>query len=80
MEYIHIYIKYKGYIFVCSYIVRRPQNFTKSPPWICPRGYVLTVKSTAEISQNFVAFSECMNFIYSLWKRGENNHAKQHSM
>ena len=25
--------------------------------------YVVTVKSTAEISQNFVAFSEYMNFI-----------------
>ena len=25
--------------------------------------YVVTVKSTVEISQNFVAFSECMNFI-----------------
>ena len=24
--------------------------------------YVVTVKSTVEISQNFVAFSECMNF------------------
>ena len=25
--------------------------------------YVVAVKSTVEISQNFVAFSECMNFI-----------------
>ena len=28
--------------------------------------YVVTVKSTVEISQNFVAFSEYMNFICKL--------------
>ena len=27
--------------------------------------FVVTVKSTVQISQNFVAFSEYMNFIYS---------------
>ena len=26
--------------------------------------YIITVKSTVEISQNFVAFSECMNFTF----------------
>ena len=29
--------------------------------------YVVTVKSTAEISQNFVAFSEYMNFTYRVY-------------
>ena len=29
--------------------------------------YVVTVKSTVEISQNFVAFSEYMNFIRYQW-------------
>ena len=27
---------------------------------------LVTVKSTVDISQNFVAFSECMNFIYNM--------------
>ena len=30
--------------------------------------YVVPVKSTVEISQNFVAFSECMNFMSIQWK------------
>ena len=29
--------------------------------------YVVTVKSTVEISQNFVAFSEYMNFTILVW-------------
>ena len=33
--------------------------------------YVVTVKSTMEISQNFVAFSEYMNFTENSWKRAE---------
>ena len=39
----------------------RPQNFAKSPPYFCPT-YVVPVKSKVEISQNFVTFSEYMNF------------------
>ena len=49
-------------------ILRRPQNFAKSPPQICPmQSYVLCtpVKSSVEISQNFMAFLEYMNFIKS---------------
>ena len=29
--------------------------------------YVVMVKSTVEISQNFEAFSEYMNFMYEVW-------------
>ena len=38
------------------------QNFAKSSPYFCPM-YVVPVKSKVKISQNFVAFSECMNFM-----------------
>ena len=31
--------------------------------------YVVTVKSTVEISQNFVAFSEYMNFMFNINER-----------
>ena len=34
--------------------------------------YVVTVKSTVEISQNFVAFSEYMNFIIGFLTRVQN--------
>ena len=43
------------------YSERRPQNFAKSPPYFCPT-YVVPVKIKEEISQNFVAFSEYINF------------------
>ena len=42
--------------------MRRPQNFVKSPPYFCLYYIQSTVKSKVEISQNFVAFSEYMNF------------------
>ena len=42
------------------YILRRPQNFEKYPPYFWPT-YVVPVKSKVEISQNLVAFSENMN-------------------
>ena len=35
--------------------------------------YVLPVKSKVKMSPNFVAFSECMNFITKNWKRFELN-------
>ena len=41
-----------------SYIVRRPENFAKSLPYICL--YVLYTKKV-DISQNFVAFLEYTN-------------------
>ena len=41
--------------------MRRSQNFAKSPPYFCPQ-YLHTNKRKVEISQNFVAFSEYMNF------------------
>ena len=37
------------------------QNFANSPPYFCPK-YVVLVKSKVEISQNYVAFSEYLNF------------------
>ena len=43
-----------------SYILRRPQKLSKSPK--VDLSYGVLVKSTVEISQNFVAFSEYMNF------------------
>ena len=46
-----------------SYFLRRPQNFAKSSPYFCP-AYVVPVKSKLKILQNFVAFSESMNFKY----------------
>ena len=51
------------------FLIRRPQNFTKSSPYFCPT-YVVPVKSKVEISQTFVAFSEFMNFTSSIctWK------------
>ena len=49
-----IFVKY-------IYILRRPQNFGKSPHYIL-LSYVLPVQSKVKISQNFVAFSEYMNF------------------
>ena len=39
-------------------ILRKPQNFAKFPPYFC----LYVDKSKVEISQNFVAFSEYMNF------------------
>ena len=48
----------------CSYILRRPQNFSKSPSYLL--FYVVPVKSKVEISQNFVAFSEYMNFMQGI--------------
>ena len=44
-----------------KFIYSEKATFAKSPPQICPK-YVVTVKSTVEISQNCVAFSEYMNF------------------
>ena len=41
-----------------SYNVRRPQNFAKSSPYLCT-----VVKIKMKFSQNFVAFSEYMNFM-----------------
>ena len=56
------------------YILRRPQNFAKSPPYFCQYSI-----SKVEISQNFVAFSEYMNFktngvtfVHLIWKKLEN--------
>ena len=49
-----IFVKY-------IYILRRPQNFGKSLHYIL-LSYVLPVQSKVKISQNFVAFSEYMNF------------------
>ena len=44
-----------------SYILRSPQNFAQSSPYFCL--YILTVgKSKVDILQNFVGFSEYMNF------------------
>ena len=43
-----------------SYILRRPQFFCEIST--VDLSYLVTVKSTVEISQNFVAFSEYMNF------------------
>ena len=43
-----------------SYILRRPQNFAKIFTLLL--SYVVPVKRKAEISQNFVVFSEYMNF------------------
>ena len=43
-----------------SYILRRPQNFCEISTLLL--SYVVPVKSKVEISQNFVAFSEYMNF------------------
>ena len=43
-----------------SYILRRPQFFCKIST--VDLSYVVTVKSTVEISKNFVALSEYMNF------------------
>ena len=40
--------------------LRRPQKFAKSPRYIWP--FTTYDKSTVEISQKFVAFSEYMNF------------------
>ena len=40
----------------------------KSPPQICPM-YLVLFKSTVEISQNFVAFSEYMNFTKTIFWR-----------
>ena len=48
---------------VRTYILRRPQNFGKSPPYFWLQYNVHTDKSKVKISQNFVAFSEYMNFI-----------------
>ena len=42
-------------------VLRWPQNFAKTSPYFCPT-YVVPVKSKLKISQNFVAFSEYMNF------------------
>ena len=42
--------------------------FAKSP---LDLSYVVTVKSTVKILQNFVAFSECMNFTWS--KNGQKS-------
>ena len=42
-----------------SYILRKPQNLSN----------VVTIKSMVKISQNFVAFSEYMNFISVLQKK-----------
>ena len=46
--------------FESSYILRRPQIFCEIST--ADLSYVVTVKSTVEILQNFVAFSEYMNF------------------
>ena len=40
-----------------SYILRRPQNFAKYPPYICPMKCQSSLR-TLEILQNFVACSE----------------------
>ena len=42
-------------------ILRKPQNFAKSSPFL---PYVVPVKSKMKILQNFVAFSEYMNFTW----------------
>ena len=45
--------------------MRRPQNFAKSSPYFCP----MDCQRQGKILQNFVAFSEYMNFtIKSLHK------------
>ena len=44
-----------------SNILRRPQNSAKSPPYFCLMNLV-PVKNKVEILQNFMAFSEYMNF------------------
>ena len=41
--------------------MRRPQNFEKSSPYICPM-YLVPFKSKVKISENFLAFSEYKNF------------------
>ena len=45
-------------------ILRKPQNFTKSPPYFCP---VKCDQKQGGGSQHFVAFSEYMNFIKLLY-------------
>ena len=57
-----------------SYILRRPQNFAKSPPYFCL--HVDTDASKVQISQNFVAFSEYMkitNVKKKDWKNIESD-------
>ena len=49
------------YLNKSSYILRRPQDFVKSSPYIL-LSYVVPVKNKVKISQIFVAFSEYVNF------------------
>ena len=53
-------------IFLNLHILRRQQNFAKSQPDL---SYVVSVKSTVEISQNFVSISEYMNFNLNVIKK-----------
>ena len=41
--------------------------------WPFKKTWTLTIKSTVEISQNFVAFSEYMNFIKTIFKFSRNS-------
>ena len=58
----YVHILFPFHVFYAPYILRRPQNFVKYPPYtyltVCT-----VVKFKVEISQNFVVFSEYMNFI-----------------
>ena len=47
-------------VFSSSYILRRPQKFCEIST--VDFSYVVPVKSTVEILQNFIAYSEYMNF------------------
>ena len=56
---------FKLVFFHFSYILRRPQIFPKSSHHVVP------VKSKVKILQNFVAFSECMNFNWQPSRRNK---------
>ena len=63
MHFLHKYVCFHSFKVHIFWI------FAKSSPYFCPN--VVPVKSKGKISQNFVAFSEYMNFIsvYVVWKK-----------